>query len=211
MLGKYANYCVKSGPQYQFDVIEASSAHFPGLFNAYLPPRTNGKKVPQVTRLYTTYNDIFTAHGEKYGSVTRALVELEAREVRRAPLAIANSAYHADAYSRYHKVDRAKVRVIHLAAPNLEYYEEHQPPAYPHDPQRLHFLYVGRMEAKKGPLEMLLAFNKLAQMSEFSEAELHFVGKDSQIKDGLTTQEYAASHLAEDVRRRIALSRRAIQ
>jgi glycosyltransferase involved in cell wall biosynthesis len=194
------------GPQYRFDVIEAASAHFPGLFNAYLPPyhvAGGAQKIPQVTRLYTTYNDIFTAHGEKYGSVTRALVELEAREVRRAPIAIANSAAHADSYAHYHKVTRDKIRVIHLAAPNLEYYETHEPPTYPHDPNRLYFLFAGRMELKKGPLEMLLAFNNIAQLAEFQQAELHYVGQDSIIKDGLTTQQYAQTHLSENVRKRI--------
>lgn len=194
----------KIGPGYQFDIIEASSAHFPGLFNAYLPPKgANGKTIPQVTRLYTTYNDIFTAHGEKYGSTTRALVELEAREVRRAPVAIANSASHADSYARYHKVARNKIRVIHLAAPNLEYYETHQPAEYPHDPAKVRFLYVGRLELKKGPLEMLQAFNNLAKLDEFKGAELHYVGQDSVVKDGMTTQQYAQQILSEDVRQRV--------
>lgn len=191
------------GPRHQFDIIEASSAHFPGLFNAYLPQHNRSGNIAQVTRLYTTYNDIFAAHGEKYGKVTRALVELEAREVRRAPLAIANSAAHADAYARYHGVARDKIRVVHLAAPNLEYYETHEPPVYPRDSERLRFLFVGRMEAKKGPLEMLLAFNNLAQLDEFSSAELHYVGQDSTIKDGQTTQQYAQARLSEAVRRRI--------
>ena len=178
-----------------FDVIEFTNWDAPGLaYNFH-------KRKPTVTRIVTSLHETVVLDSIRIGLRERFQLWSERTAVRTSTRLVTHTRNHRATAARQLGVNEQSITVIPLG---LEMPSHMAEPAPPGD-DTIRLLYVGRLENRKGTIDLLRALPRV--IDQFAGFHLTMVGVDrTHAPGGRTFKAYVEAECAPEVRQRITFT-----
>jgi len=167
---------------YKLDIFEFPNWEGAGRFFKTAP----GPRVPMVVRLHTSVSEIHEIEETKMGFAERFACRLETAQCRAADALYVSTRAHRDRMAPELRVPASKISVLPLGVPDIEHAAGKTPRPRRAAPT---LLYLGRLEKRKGVLDLLHAMPAIVR--KIPNVRLVLIGKDRQHAPGkLTHCEY---------------------
>lgn len=179
--------------KHALDIVEFPNWEAPGLAYCWFGP------TPTVTRLSTSYAETLKTDALAVGVAERFVCWAERSAARRSTAIVTHTLAHRAYMANELGIPETVISVIPLG---LEVPEQPLPPRRYDDRSPLRLLYVGRLEHRKGTVDLLRALPSV--VAKAPHFELTLIGRDRpHAPGGRTFREYAERELSAPVRDRL--------
>jgi len=178
--------------EHALDIVELPNWEALGLYFCLRRP------CPVVVRLYTSSLDSARINGGPVDRLGRWEIRREAWLTRAADALVTHSEVHGAAVANYVGVVPSTIAIVPLGIPVDLEFERPPPPQH-----RLSIVYLGRLERRKGTIDLLRAIPEVVK--QVPEVHFTLIGADRRhCPGGRTHAEFAADELPRDVQDHIS-------